>query len=114
MIFINCVFENVIFLLLLRIYDIIKLIMMTCFLLIAYLKMTYFYYFCLFVIIMMTYFLSIAYLKMTYLCIFYYIIFINPTIKFITIISPFNKVLIFIFPNNFLYDIYLRSIFTFL
>ena len=81
--FANCVFENVIFSLFSRIYDVMKIIMMTCFLLIAYLKMTYFYNFFEFVIIMMTYFLLIAYLKMAYLCIFYYIIFINPTIKII-------------------------------
>ena len=43
--FVNCVFENDIFLLFLRIYDVIKIIMMACFLLIAYLKMTYFYYY---------------------------------------------------------------------
>ena len=40
--FVNCVFENGIFLLLLRIYDVIKIIVMTCFLLITYLKMTCF------------------------------------------------------------------------
>ena len=114
MIFINCIFENDMFLLLLRIYDVMKIIVMTYFLLIAYLKMTCFLLFCLFVIIMMSYFLLIAYLKMTYLCMFYYIVFIDPTIKIIRIISPFDKILIFIFPNNFLYDIYLRSIFTFL
>ena len=45
MFFANCVFENDIFLLFLRVYDVIKIIMMTCFLLIAYLKMTCFYYF---------------------------------------------------------------------
>ena len=44
--FINCVFKNDIFLLFLRIYDVIKIIVMTYFLLIAYLKMTCFYYFC--------------------------------------------------------------------
>ena len=65
MFFASCEFENGIFLLFLRIYDVIKSIMITYFLLIAYLKMTYFYYFCGFVIIMMTYFLLIAYLKMT-------------------------------------------------
>ena len=78
---VNCVFKNDIFLLFLRIYDVIKIIVMTCFLIIAYLKITFSYYFCEFVIIMMTYFLLIAYLKMTYLGIFYYIIFINPTVE---------------------------------
>ena len=43
--FINCIFKNDMFLLFLRIYDVIKLIVITCFFLIAYLKMTYFYYF---------------------------------------------------------------------
>ena len=43
--FINCVFKNIMFYYFLRIYDVIKIIVMTCFLLIAYLKMTYFYYF---------------------------------------------------------------------
>ena len=68
----NCVFENDMFLLFSRIYDVIKILMMTCFLLIAYLKMTYFYYFCGFVIIMITYFLLIAYLKMTFMYILLY------------------------------------------
>ena len=45
MFFANCVFENDMFYYFLRIYDVIKIIVMTCFLLIAYLKMTYFYYF---------------------------------------------------------------------
>ena len=81
MFFVNCVFENVMFSLFSKIYDVMKIIMMTCFLLIAYLKMTYFYYFCEFVIIIISCFLIIAYLKMS--CIFYYIIFINPTIKII-------------------------------
>ena len=82
-IFINCIFKNDMFLLFLRIYDVIKLIVMTYFLLIAYLKMTYFYYFLRIRNFMVTYFLLIPYLKMSYLCIFYYIVFINPTIKFI-------------------------------
>ena len=69
MFFANCVFENDIFLLFLRIYDVIKIIVMTCFLLIAYLKMTCF--------------LLITYLKMTYLCIFYNVVFINPAIKIV-------------------------------
>ena len=43
MFFTNCVFENDMFLLFSRIYDVMKIIAMTCFLLIAYLKMTYFY-----------------------------------------------------------------------
>ena len=81
--FINCVCKNDIFSLFSRIYDVIKMIVMTCFLIIAYLKITCFYYFCEFVIIMMSCFLLIAYLKMTYLCIFYNIVFINPTIKII-------------------------------
>ena len=127
------------FLLFLRIYDVIKIIMMTCFLLITYLKITCFYYFCGFVIIMMTYFLLITYLKITcfyyfcgfviimmtyfllivymkmsYLCIFYYIIFIDIAIEIIGITPPFNKIFIFVFPNNFFYDIYFRSIFSFL
>ena len=101
------------FLLFLRIYDVIKIIVISYFLLIAYLKMTCFYYFCGFVIIVMTYILLIAYLKMSYLCMFYYIIFIDIAIKIITITSPFNKIFIFVFPNNFLYNIYLRSIFGF-
>ena len=42
MFFINCVFENVMFLLFLRIYDVIKIIVTSCFLLIAYLKMSCF------------------------------------------------------------------------
>ena len=45
MFFANCVFKNDIFSLFSRIYDVIKIIVMSCFLLIAYLKMTYFYYF---------------------------------------------------------------------
>ena len=45
MFFVNCVFGNVMFLLLLWIYDVIKLIVMSCFLLITYLKMSYFCYF---------------------------------------------------------------------
>ena len=45
MFFINCVFENDMFYYFLRIYDVMKLIMMTYFLLIVYLKMTCFYYF---------------------------------------------------------------------
>ena len=45
MFFVNCVFENFMFSLFSRIYDVMKIIMMTCFLLIAYLKMTCFYYF---------------------------------------------------------------------
>ena len=98
----------------LRIYDVIKIIMMTYFLLIVYLKMSCFYYFCEFVIIMMTCFLIIAYLKMTCLCLFYNIVFVYPTIEFITVISPLNKIFIFVFLNNFLYNIYLRSISTFL
>ena len=114
MFFVNCVFKNDMFLLFLRIYDVIKIIVMTRFSLIAYLKMTCFYYFCGFVIIMMTYFLLIAYLKMSCLCIFYYIIFINPTIEIIGITSPFDKIFIFVFSNNFFYNIYFRSIFTFL
>ena len=43
--FINYIFKNVMFLLFLRIYDVMKVIVISCFLLIAYLKMTYFYYF---------------------------------------------------------------------
>ena len=43
--FVNCIFENDIILLFSRIYDVIKIIMMPYFLLITYLKMTYFYYF---------------------------------------------------------------------
>ena len=102
MFFVNCVFENDMFILFLRIYDVIKIIMTTCFLLIAYLKMTYFIIFadllimknncddmffvnCVFEndmfilflriydvikIIMTTCFLLIAYLKMTYFIIF--------------------------------------------
>ena len=38
--FVNCLFENDISLLFLRIYDVIRIIVMTCFLLITYLKMT--------------------------------------------------------------------------
>ena len=83
MFFANCVFKNDMFSLFSRIYDVIKIIVMTCFLLIAYLKMTYFYHFSEFVIIMISCFLIIAYLKMTYLCIFYNVVFINPTIKII-------------------------------
>ena len=49
--FVNCVFENNILSLFSQIYDVIKTIMITCFLLITYLKMTYFYYFCGFVIL---------------------------------------------------------------
>ena len=45
MFFVNCVFKNDIFSLFSRIFDVIKIIVMSCFLLIAYLKMTYFYYF---------------------------------------------------------------------
>ena len=45
MFFINCVFKNDMFLFLLLIYDVIKTIVMTCFLLIAYLKNVMFYYF---------------------------------------------------------------------
>ena len=45
MFFANCVGKNDIFSLFSRIYDVIKIIAMTCFLLIAYLKMTYFYEF---------------------------------------------------------------------
>ena len=82
-ILLNCVFKNDIFLLFLRIYDVIKTIVMTCFLLIAYLKRTYFYYFCGLAIIMISCFLLITYLKMTCLCIFYNIVFINPTIEII-------------------------------
>ena len=81
--FVNCVFENDMFLLLLRIYDVMKIIMMAYILLIAYLKMSYFYYFCGFVIFIITYFLLITYLKMTCLGIFYNVVFINPTIKII-------------------------------
>ena len=55
MFFANCVFKNDIFLLFSRIYDVMKIILMSCFLLIPYLKMTYFYYFCELVIIMMIY-----------------------------------------------------------
>ena len=40
--FINCVFENIMFYYFLLIYDIIKIIVMTYFLIIAYLKMTFF------------------------------------------------------------------------
>ena len=40
--FINCVFKNDIFSLFSRIYDVIKIIVMTCFLIIAYLKITCF------------------------------------------------------------------------
>ena len=105
------------FLLFLRIYDVIKIIMMTYFSLIAYLKMTYFLLFSriydVIKIIMMKYFLLIAYLKMTYLCMFYNVIFTNPTIKIIRIIPPFNKMFIFIFSNNFIYNIYSRIIFVF-
>ena len=98
----------------LRIYDVIKLIAITYFFLIVYLEMS-----CFFIILRirnfkMTYFLLIPYLKMTCLGMFYNIVFINPTIKFITVISPFNKVFIFVFPNNFFYDIYSGSIFAFL
>ena len=56
--FVNCVFENVMFLLFSRIYDVIKIIAMTYFLLIAYLRMTCFYYFCGFVIIVMACFFA--------------------------------------------------------
>ena len=111
MFFVNCVFENDIFLLFSRVYDIIKIIVMTYFLLIAYLKMTYFLFF---LQIRNNYddmFLLIAYLKMTYLCMFYYIVFIDPTIEIVGITSPFDKISIFIFLNYFFYDIYLRSIF---
>ena len=102
MFFINCIFENVIFLLFLRIYDVIKIIVMSCFLLIAYLKIPYFLLFLrirnsFHKIIMTTCFLLIAYLKMTYLCIFYYTIFIDPTIEIIRVTSPFNEVFIFVF-----------------
>ena len=83
-IFVNCVFENIMFYYFLRIYDVIKIIVISCFFVhCVFKKMTYFYYFCLSVLIMMTYFLLIAYLKISYLCISYYIIFINPTIKII-------------------------------
>ena len=64
-------------------YDVIKSIVMTYFLLIAYLKMTCFYYFLRIRNSMTTYFLLIAYLKMTYLRMLYNIIFINPAIKII-------------------------------
>ena len=114
MFFINCVFKNDMFFIIMLIYDVMKVIVITCFLLIAYLKMTCFCYFCLFVINMMTCFSLIAYLKMTCLCMFYYIVFIDIAIKIIRITSPFNKIFIFIFPNNFLYNIYLRSVFSFL
>ena len=83
MIFINCVFKNDIFLLFLRIYDVMKIIMMTYILLIAYLKCHIFIIFADFVIIMMSCFLLITYLKMTRLGIFYNVVFINPTIKII-------------------------------
>ena len=42
MFFANCVFKNVMFYYFLRIYDVIKIIVISCFLLIAYSKMTYF------------------------------------------------------------------------
>ena len=42
MFFANCVFKNDIFSLFSRIYDVIKIIVMTCFLIIAYLKITCF------------------------------------------------------------------------
>ena len=45
MFFANFVFKNDMFYYFLRIYDVIKIILMTYFLLIAYLKMTCFYYF---------------------------------------------------------------------
>ena len=83
MFFANCVFKNVIFSLFSRIYDVIKIIVISYFLLIAYLKMSYYYYFCEFVIIMISCFLLIAYLKMTCLCIFYNIVFIDPTVKLV-------------------------------
>ena len=111
MFFANCVFENDIFLSFSRIYDVIKIIVMTYFLLIAYLKMTYFADLQCHKIITMSCFLLIAYLKMTYLCIFYNVVFIDPTIKIIRITSPFNKVFIFVFSNNFFYNIYFRSVF---
>ena len=43
--FINCVFENVMFYYFLPIYDVIKIIVMTCVLLIVYLKMTFLLFF---------------------------------------------------------------------
>ena len=98
----------------LRICDVMKLIVMTYFLLIAYLKMTCFLLFLFIRNFMISCFLLIAYLKMTYLCIFYNIVFVNPTIKIIRIISPFNKIFIFVFTNNFFYDIYTGIIFSFL
>ena len=39
--FINYIFKNVMFLLFLRIYDVMKVIVISCFLLIAYLKMLF-------------------------------------------------------------------------
>ena len=102
----------------LQIYDVIKIIVISCFLLIVYLKMTYL---CIFLqiydvikIIVISCFLLITYLKMTYLCISYNVVFINPTIKIIRIIFPFNKIFIFVFSNNSFYNIYLRNIIGFL
>ena len=98
----------------LRIYDVIKIIVMTCFSLIAYLKMTCFL---LFLRIRNNYddiFFANCVFENDILCISYYITFINIGIKIIGITSPFNKIFIFVFSNNFFYDIYFRSIFSFL
>ena len=83
MFIVNCVFKNDIFLLFLRIYDVIKIIMMT-----------YFFVNCVFENDMFSLFLRIrnnyddiffvnCVFKNDILCIFYYIIFINPTIEII-------------------------------
>ena len=84
--FVNCVFENDIFLLFLRIRN-------NC---------------------DNMFFSLIAYLKMTYLGMFYYIVFVYPSIEIIRITTPFNEIFIFVFPNNFFYNIYFGSIFSFL
>ena len=62
----------------------------------------------------MTCFLLIVYLKMTYLCISNYIFLINPSIEIVRVISPFDKISIFVSSNNFFYNIYTRSVFSFL
>ena len=114
MFFANCIFKNVILLFFLLIYDIIKIIVMKCFLLITYLRITCFL---LFLRIRNNYddiFLIIAYLRMTY---FMYILLYHlyqSSIKIIRITSPFNKILVFVFSNNFFNNIYMRSIFGFL
>ena len=97
MFFVNCVFENDMFLLFLRIYDVMKVIVITCFSLIAYLKMTCFYYFLRIRNNCDDMFFVNCVFENDISCIFYNLVFINPTIKIITIISPFTKYLFFLF-----------------